>query len=258
MSAAHTVNACVHRSIDRQVPQEIREDLVPRRGLCRPRLRPQRGDAHLPHQPLHPLAVDPPHSPARAAPPRRSSPSAPHPAFVSFSSSSSAPSVMTERPRFQLVSRSQIRGPLRLATDFPEHRAAALAWNNSALFLGISVGAVVRDTIFGAGGFAAVIIASAAGPLAGMRLLFEKNTPQQESVDANEVIREMIVLLRCEPTRYSISVRTEPAKRAFCTCGALRRYARSERSAFAAVVPALWKVVSHVFSASPERGRAMR
>ena len=165
---------------------------------------------------------------------------------------------MTERPRFQLASRSQILGPLQLATDFPEHRAAALAWNNSALFLGISLGAAVRDTIFGAGVFAAVILASAARPLAGMRLLFNKDTPQQELVDANEVVREMIVLLRCEATRYSISVRTQPAKRALCTCGALRRYARRERGAFAAVVPALWKVVSHAFSASPERGRAMR
>jgi PAS domain S-box-containing protein len=42
-----------------------------------------------------------------------------------------------------------------------------------------------------------------------VRLLFEKGTPGQEPVDANEVIREMIVLLRGETTRYSILVRTE-------------------------------------------------
>jgi PAS domain S-box-containing protein len=43
------------------------------------------------------------------------------------------------------------------------------------------------------------------------RLLFKKGTPQQELVDVNEVIREMIVLLRNETTRYSIAVRTELA-----------------------------------------------
>jgi signal transduction histidine kinase len=43
------------------------------------------------------------------------------------------------------------------------------------------------------------------------RLLFKKGAPQRELVDVNEVIREMIVLLRSEATRYSISVRTELA-----------------------------------------------
>src|SRR5438094_1394169 len=43
------------------------------------------------------------------------------------------------------------------------------------------------------------------------RLLFKKGTPQWELVDVNEVIREMIVLLRSEATRYSISVQTELA-----------------------------------------------
>jgi len=45
-----------------------------------------------------------------------------------------------------------------------------------------------------------------------IRLLFKKSTPQRESVDTNEVIREMIVLLRGEATGYSISVRTELAE----------------------------------------------
>jgi NO-binding membrane sensor protein with MHYT domain/two-component sensor histidine kinase len=44
-----------------------------------------------------------------------------------------------------------------------------------------------------------------------IRLLFEKGTPERELVDVNEVIREIIVLLRSEATRYSISVRTELA-----------------------------------------------
>jgi PAS domain S-box-containing protein len=42
-----------------------------------------------------------------------------------------------------------------------------------------------------------------------IRLLFKKGTPQRELVDVNEVIREMIALLRSEATRYSISVGTE-------------------------------------------------
>jgi signal transduction histidine kinase len=44
-----------------------------------------------------------------------------------------------------------------------------------------------------------------------IRLLFKKGTPQRELVDVNEVIREMIVLLRNQATRYSISVRTDLA-----------------------------------------------
>ena len=41
------------------------------------------------------------------------------------------------------------------------------------------------------------------------RLLFERGTPQRELVDVNEVIREMVLLLSSEITRYFISVRTE-------------------------------------------------
>ncbi len=43
------------------------------------------------------------------------------------------------------------------------------------------------------------------------RRLFRKSAPQREPVDLNEVIREMIVLLRSETARYSISVRSELA-----------------------------------------------
>jgi len=45
-----------------------------------------------------------------------------------------------------------------------------------------------------------------------IRLLFKKGTPQQELVDVNEGIREMIVLLRSEANRYSISIRVELAE----------------------------------------------
>ena len=52
----------------------------------------------------------------------------------------------------------------------------------------------------------------AADIIGRIRLLFQKGTPQRELVDVNEVIREMIVLLRSEAMRYSISVRMELAE----------------------------------------------
>jgi C4-dicarboxylate-specific signal transduction histidine kinase len=44
-----------------------------------------------------------------------------------------------------------------------------------------------------------------------IRLLFNKGTPERELVDLNEIIGEMIFLLRSEAIRYNISVRTELA-----------------------------------------------
>jgi C4-dicarboxylate-specific signal transduction histidine kinase len=43
------------------------------------------------------------------------------------------------------------------------------------------------------------------------RLLFKKGIAERELVDVNEVIREMIVLLNSEATRYSVSIWTELA-----------------------------------------------
>jgi NO-binding membrane sensor protein with MHYT domain len=51
----------------------------------------------------------------------------------------------------------------------------------------------------------------AAEIISRIRLLFQKGTPQREPVDLNEIIREMIVLLRSEVTRHSIFVRAELA-----------------------------------------------
>jgi PAS domain S-box-containing protein len=51
----------------------------------------------------------------------------------------------------------------------------------------------------------------AADIISRIRLLFEKGISERELVDVNDVIREMIVLLRSEATRYSISIRTELA-----------------------------------------------
>src|SRR6201997_4739957 len=42
-----------------------------------------------------------------------------------------------------------------------------------------------------------------------IHLLFKKGEPERQLVDVNEIIREMIVLLRNEAIRYSISIRTE-------------------------------------------------
>jgi C4-dicarboxylate-specific signal transduction histidine kinase len=51
----------------------------------------------------------------------------------------------------------------------------------------------------------------AAEIISRVRLLFKKGTPERGLLEVNEVIREMVVLLRSEATRYSISVRTELA-----------------------------------------------
>jgi C4-dicarboxylate-specific signal transduction histidine kinase len=44
-----------------------------------------------------------------------------------------------------------------------------------------------------------------------IRLLFKKDTPDRELADVNELIREMIVLLRSEAIRYNILIRTDLA-----------------------------------------------
>src|SRR5579864_8295860 len=52
----------------------------------------------------------------------------------------------------------------------------------------------------------------AAEIISRVRMLFKKGAPQRELVDINEIIREMITLMRSEITRNSISVRTELAE----------------------------------------------
>jgi signal transduction histidine kinase len=52
----------------------------------------------------------------------------------------------------------------------------------------------------------------AAEIISRVRMLFKKGAPQRELVDINEIIREMITLMRSEMTRHSISVRTELGK----------------------------------------------
>jgi C4-dicarboxylate-specific signal transduction histidine kinase len=51
----------------------------------------------------------------------------------------------------------------------------------------------------------------AAEIISRVRLLFKKGTPERELVDVNEVVREMIILLRGEAARHNISIRTDLA-----------------------------------------------
>jgi PAS domain S-box-containing protein len=55
-------------------------------------------------------------------------------------------------------------------------------------------------------------VTRAADIINSISLLFKKDGLQREFLDVNELIREMIVLLRSEATRYSLSIRTELAK----------------------------------------------
>jgi len=55
-------------------------------------------------------------------------------------------------------------------------------------------------------------VTRAADIIGSISLLFKKGALQREPVDVNELIREMIVLLRSEANRYSISIRTELAE----------------------------------------------
>jgi PAS domain S-box-containing protein len=55
-------------------------------------------------------------------------------------------------------------------------------------------------------------VTRAADIIARISSLFKKGALQRELVDVNELIQEMIVLLRSEASRYSISIRTELAE----------------------------------------------
>ena len=54
-----------------------------------------------------------------------------------------------------------------IASDFPARRASMLAWNNAALFLGISLGSLIGGRAVAFGGFAAAVAFCAAIALAG-------------------------------------------------------------------------------------------
>jgi C4-dicarboxylate-specific signal transduction histidine kinase len=54
-------------------------------------------------------------------------------------------------------------------------------------------------------------VTRAAEIISSIGMLFKKSAPQRDLIDVNELIREMIVLLRSEANRYSISIRTDLA-----------------------------------------------
>jgi signal transduction histidine kinase len=54
-------------------------------------------------------------------------------------------------------------------------------------------------------------VTRAADIISSISMLFKKGALQRERVDVNELIREMIVLMRSEANRYSVSIRTELA-----------------------------------------------
>jgi len=56
---------------------------------------------------------------------------------------------------------------LRLASEFPARRAAILAWNNSALFMGISLGSLIGGQAVSLGGFDIDLMAAAAIAILG-------------------------------------------------------------------------------------------
>jgi PAS domain S-box-containing protein len=55
-------------------------------------------------------------------------------------------------------------------------------------------------------------VTRAADIISSISLLFKKDALQRDFLDVNELIREMIVLLRSEANRYSLSIRTELAE----------------------------------------------
>jgi predicted MFS family arabinose efflux permease len=80
-----------------------------------------------------------------------------------------------------------------LANDFPERRATVLAWNSSALFLGISLGSLVGGQVVAVGGFSTNLTISAliaAGGWAIHRIVISgpTNSPPKPSAQANDGI----------------------------------------------------------------------
>lgn len=70
-----------------------------------------------------------------------------------------------------------------LANDFPQQRGAALAWNNSALFLGISLGSLLGGKVFALGSFEANLTISAGIALIGC-VIVAVVVPGRDPVDA--------------------------------------------------------------------------
>jgi predicted MFS family arabinose efflux permease len=79
-----------------------------------------------------------------------------------------------------------------LANDFPGRRAAVLAWNNSALFLGISLGSLVGGKAVAMAGFDADLTISAAIALSGCiaNAILVPGRVKPPAMTRNELVRE--------------------------------------------------------------------
>lgn len=71
-----------------------------------------------------------------------------------------------------------------LAHDFPERRASVLAWNNSALFLGIALGALIGGQTTSHAGFAMTGVAGAV--IAGAAIALVARGPQPAPIAQNQ------------------------------------------------------------------------
>jgi predicted MFS family arabinose efflux permease len=65
----------------------------------------------------------------------------------------------------------------RLAKEFPERSATFLAWNNSALYAGITFGSVLGGVVMSSAGFGALAYACAAVALVGSALSARRTLP---------------------------------------------------------------------------------
>jgi MFS transporter, DHA1 family, putative efflux transporter len=71
---------------------------------------------------------------------------------------------------------------VRLANDFPANRAAVLAWNNSALFLGITLGSVIGGRAISLGGYDLDLMIAAATAFLAWTLNLAGYWPQAAAV----------------------------------------------------------------------------
>jgi predicted MFS family arabinose efflux permease len=94
---------------------------------------------------------------------------------------------------------------VRLASQFPAGRATILAWNNSALFLGIAVGSLIGGEAISLGGFDLNLMISAGIALVGWTLNLGRRQPVT-------VIRPKVPLLTAQPRRSHQPSGAPPAR----------------------------------------------
>src|SRR6202011_6081334 len=109
------------------------------------------------------------------------------------------------QPNLAHVSRMTTMGELTASLAHEVNQPIAAAVTNANACLRWLAGEVPRlEEARAAAGRIVKDGTRAAEIISRIRLLFKKGAPQRELVDVNDVIREMIVLLGNEATRYSI------------------------------------------------------